>query len=580
MSARQVIVTHENDAKTVGISFRYVDEERKIDRIFNFQRSTEEEMRTLLGRITCNIEKITNKKRKKKKDDEPPTATDGVEVKMVKLSDGNDVPEDMSCYQSFVTQANNHTLIVGDIKYGIDLNPPVVKTVELPKNIMSGYYLYPVKLEVMFGVEEQSLFQWFKSDGKFENDNEAQKNLSSITWLECGTGRIYHTAVEDIGRLIKVIVTPCDGERRGEVAEVMASVLVSAGPGECPFHRRQQLFTSHLAGENCLRVVSYNILADLYADSDHARTNLFPTCPAYAIAIDYRKQLLIAEITGYKGDLVCLQEVDEKVFLRDLEPALAETGLDGHYTPKGGSVNEGIALFYRRDKLRLLEKNRLILIEELQKNTLFSEAWERVQACPAAVERINRGTVLQISVLECVGEVAGSSAGRILVVGGTHLYFHPDADHVRLLQAGLCITLLRQVMQLYQVKYPEKEVCLVFCGDFNSTPEFAVYRLMTQQWVGEDDIDWSSADGEHIEGLSFNHDLELDSACGLPPYTNFTPFFHGCLDYIYYQTDKFDVKKVVPLPSHEEVTEHTALPSITMPSDHLPLIADLQFKSK
>lgn len=33
---------------------------------------------------------------------------------------------------------------------------------------------------------------------------------------------------------------------------------------------------------------------------------------------------------------------------------------------------------------------------------------------------------------------------------------------------------------------------LVFCGDFNSTPEFAVYRLMTQQWVGEDDMDWAS----------------------------------------------------------------------------------------
>lgn len=49
---------------------------------------------------------------------------------------------------------------------------------------------------------------------------------------------------------------------------------------------------------------------------------------------------------------MCLQEVDEKVFLRDLEPALAEAGLDGHYTAKGGSVSEGIALFYRHDKLR------------------------------------------------------------------------------------------------------------------------------------------------------------------------------------------------------------------------------------
>ncbi len=31
------------------------------------------------------------------------------------------------------------------------------------------------------------------------------------------------------------------------------------------------------------RVMSYNILADLYADSDFSRTNLFPQCPAYAL---------------------------------------------------------------------------------------------------------------------------------------------------------------------------------------------------------------------------------------------------------------------------------------------------------
>lgn len=208
MSARQVVVTHENDAKTVGISFRYVDEDRKIDRIFNFQRSAEEDMQSLLGRITCNIEKIANKRKKKKKDDAAPEATDGVTVKMVKLSDGEAVPADMSCYQSFVTEANNHSLVVGEVRYGIDLNPPVVKSVELPKNIMAGFHLYAVKLEVMFGEETQSLFQWFKSDEKFESDKEAQKNLSSITWLECGTGRVCQTTVEDIGRLIKVQLVP------------------------------------------------------------------------------------------------------------------------------------------------------------------------------------------------------------------------------------------------------------------------------------------------------------------------------------------------------------------------------------
>lgn len=56
--------------------------------------------------------------------------------------------------------------------------------------------------------------------------------------------------------------------------------------------------------------------------------------------------------TGYNGDLICLQEVDEKVFMRDLQHTLRNEGLEGIYTAKGGSVTEGVALFYRLSKLR------------------------------------------------------------------------------------------------------------------------------------------------------------------------------------------------------------------------------------
>ena len=52
------------------------------------------------------------------------------------------------------------------------------------------------------------------------------------------------------------------------------------------------------------RVVSYNILADLYADSDFTRSVLHPYCPPYALHIDYRKQLIVKEIMG--KFIVCL----------------------------------------------------------------------------------------------------------------------------------------------------------------------------------------------------------------------------------------------------------------------------------
>ncbi|XP_042233315.1 2',5'-phosphodiesterase 12-like isoform X2 [Homarus americanus] len=397
--------------------------------------------------------------------------------------------------------------------------------------------------------------------------------MGKIKWIEIGEGLACRTTSGDVGRLLKVIVTPRMGERRGEDTEVVSTVLVSAGPGECPFERRHQ-FTKDMAAENSFRVISYNILAELYADTDHARTYLFPTCPPYAVDMDYRKQLLIKEILGYNGDLICLQEVDEKVFHRDLIPALKSEGLEGFYAAKGGQVTEGAAVFFRQSKLRILETTRIVLSKELQSNILFAGIWERVQTNPDMAEKMSqRSTTLQVCVLESV-----ENPLRVIVVGVTHLYFHPDADHIRLLQAGICIQILKQVMTLYQTKYPDKDVALIFCGDFNSTPEFEVYRLMTSQFVDFDDIDWSKKESEHVTGISLSHDLELESACGCPPYTNYTTGFYGCLDYIFYQTDKFTVKQVIPMPTHEEVTEHIALPSITFPSDHIPLIADLEFK--
>ena len=55
---------------------------------------------------------------------------------------------------------------------------------------------------------------------------------------------------------------------------------------------------------------------------------------------------------GYNGDILCLQEVDKKVYDGDLEPMLHTAGLEGVYTPKGGQVTEGLVCFYRSSKLR------------------------------------------------------------------------------------------------------------------------------------------------------------------------------------------------------------------------------------
>jgi len=55
---------------------------------------------------------------------------------------------------------------------------------------------------------------------------------------------------------------------------------------------------------------------------------------------------------GYNADIICLQEVDKKVFERDLRPRLEERGFTGLLRLKFGEVHEGTSVFFRRDRFR------------------------------------------------------------------------------------------------------------------------------------------------------------------------------------------------------------------------------------
>ena len=55
--------------------------------------------------------------------------------------------------------------------------------------------------------------------------------------------------------------------------------------------------------------------------------------------------------------------------------------------------------------------------------------------------------------------------GRYICLGNTHLYFHPTADNVRLIQGATALRYLQSICQTFQKE--GKETALVFCGDFN-----------------------------------------------------------------------------------------------------------------
>lgn len=60
---------------------------------------------------------------------------------------------------------------------------------------------------------------------------------------------------------------------------------------------------------------------------------------------------------------------------------------------------------------------------------------------------LDRSTIASTTILQSL-----DNQNEILIVGNTHLYFHPDADHIRLVQGGMFIYWLMDVKKKLSIK--------------------------------------------------------------------------------------------------------------------------------
>uniref|UniRef100_A0A2M3Z9Z6 2',5'-phosphodiesterase 12 n=1 Tax=Anopheles braziliensis TaxID=58242 RepID=A0A2M3Z9Z6_9DIPT len=566
------------------IRFHLVAAQHRIDKVFNFNRSADEPLEVCLERMRCNIEKELTKKSKRKGLKKEPGAAElpAASPAAENVRTAQPPPSPITvCIgtrkERFsgitiaellvrIDQEPDVFLTVLDDEFRIICNSPEVHAVALPSSMLADFYVYPAKLELHFATVAQSECRWYRGL------MPASNNASQILWEEVCRELTYLVRTCDIGYHLKFGCTPRGREERvGPTTEIVAVRPVQAGPGQCPFEVRH-LFTPSKLPPDQFRVVSYNLLADYYTDSDYSRTVLFGYCLPYALEMDYRKQLLIKELLGYRGDILCLQEVDSKIFDCDLRPILEQKHFAGYHVPKRNTA-EGLATFYDTAKFDFIEKNNVIVSEIMDQ---FPELWDKVCSNEPLVERIvKRSTALQLTLLR------SRSANKYLLVANTHLYFHPDADHIRLLQFGFAMLHTRRVYERIRREHNlgEQALALLFCGDFNSVPECGIYRLMTERYVGPEMADWQSNEQEAVRNVSLTQPFPMASACGCPPFTNYTVGFAACIDYIFYQTDLLQVTDVIPMPSEEELKMYEAIPSPVFPSDHIALVANMQWKA-
>ena len=113
---------------------------------------------------------------------------------------------------------------------------------------------------------------------------------------------------------------------------------VEAAPPSPAIARRHLETPSPLAAGQ-FRVVSYNILADVYASTEYAARVLYPYCKREALDGEYRQARIVRELLGYHADVVCLQEVGARMYAEFLQPCLAQAGYEGRLQLKVGTVS-------------------------------------------------------------------------------------------------------------------------------------------------------------------------------------------------------------------------------------------------
>lgn len=572
------------------ISFSYEGKQRKM------QRSKSEILSKALTRIELSSKKKAKKAKKNVECNENGDAEEGNASLWL-----NGEPVDPSLTNETAWK-DGASLKIGAETFTVEVNPPTVKSLLLPENIMSGFPVMPY-LELEFGGKQYCRYKWYKSTN--DSDDQASSVPASakeiLNWEEVGNEFLYTPSVLDVGCYLKLTCAPGNAKRVSDVAsEMTSSLTVAAGPGFCPFDARHMYTKKQTADYSTFRVVSYNILADNYAKDEFAQKVLFPYCPPYAMDISYRQQLLLKEIPGYNADLICLQECGFKLFENNLQPALETMGFEGLMRCKGGETPEGEATFFRKSKFSLITRHDIILKEALLNDSAQAAILDHVSPIPILLETLTkRNTVVQLSILKVLG-----FEKRYLCAVNTHLYYKPTYPHIRLLQSAIILNHIQKVISQFcsgdadggvnvqadadhvspQIAndgmHAHPQVAVLFCGDFNSGPRTGLVELLTTGRVDSTHRDWTLCEDkeEHCTTLSINHDWHLFSACGFPAFTNYTGGFKGTLDYIFGDKRYLEVESVVPLPSEDDLSSHLALPSVVMPSDHLALVCDVKWK--
>lgn len=177
------------------------------------------------------------------------------------------------------------------------------------------------------------------------------------------------------------------------------------------------------------------------------------------------------------------------------------------------------------------------------------------------------------------------TSGRLVLVSCTHIVCAWKYPELQLRQLVALTRFTEELLEELRVKYNNRPISLLICGDFNLGPASPLYEYMLRGVlpITDEIVQRASARGadrflNNPDGVS--HSLNLDSAYRTvlgaePRYTNFKPTFKDCLDYVWFKGgDSLRPVAVLAPPSDQTLAEENGgIPSRRFPSDHIPIMS-------
>jgi 2',5'-phosphodiesterase len=234
------------------------------------------------------------------------------------------------------------------------------------------------------------------------------------------------------------------------------------------------------------RVMTYNILADMYASSDYAVNYLFEYVKEVRfLDQDYRIQLVMNELEITDADIVFLQEVDSKIYQQYLMPILSsplsdyDCSYSGRYTNKNSGTCEGCATFIRHSAFHTIFELDIPLGYAVLVDHTFRPYLQENKELEEILGR-KVGTIAQVTVLQ-----DRFQPSRVIIASNTHFFYHPKANYIRLMHMKVLVDTISELKQLIQRQGVAGLTSYV--APFVCCPEYlgSSLRSETLQWVRE-----------------------------------------------------------------------------------------------